>query len=135
MPDGLTFPFDPAERSSGPCARRETELSLLLDVVFALNEGRPAIAPCLREHGVASRDVALMYDAPFGVDGPSIFELGDLRALLSNPSMTQSAMCVSEPSKLLWQRTPAAELPIVCASCGRRSTVKSARSGALTARE
>ncbi|WP_447725576.1 fused MFS/spermidine synthase [Sphingomonas koreensis] len=105
MPDGVTFPFDPPGRSHRSCARREDEVSLLLDVVGALDEGQPAIAACLREHGVASREVALMFDAPFGVDGPALFELGDLRALLFTPSMTQSAMRVSDPSELLLDYT------------------------------
>ena len=101
----MTFPFDPPATSLRPCARREAEVSLLLDVVGALDEGQPAIAACLREHGVALREVALMFDAPFGVDGPSLFELGDLRALLFTPSMTQSAMRVSDPSELLLNYT------------------------------
>ena len=105
MPDGETFPFDPTVGPHGPYARRETELSLLLDVVVALDQGRPAIAACLREHGVAPRDVALMFDAPFGVDGPSLLELGDLRALLFTPSITQSAMRAGDPSELLLDYT------------------------------
>jgi spermidine synthase len=107
MPDGVTFPFDPPVGSRRPCAHREAEVSLLLDVVGALDEGQPAIAACLREHGVGSREVALMFDAPFGVDGPALFELGDLRALLFTPSMTQSAMRVSDPSELLLDYTRA----------------------------
>jgi len=108
MPDGVTFPFDPPAPPHGPCARRDqAEISLLLDVVVALDHGQPAVAACLREHGVASRDVAMMFDAPFGVDGPALFELGDLRALLFTPSMTQSAMRISDPSELLLDYTRA----------------------------
>jgi spermidine synthase len=106
MPDGVTFPFDPPVTPHRPCARRDqAEINLLLDVVVALDHGQQAIAACLREHGVAARDFALMLDAPFGVDGPALFELGDLRALLFTPSMTQSAMRVSDPSALLLDYT------------------------------
>lgn len=105
MPDGVSFPLDSAERTHEPCARRDAEVGLLLAVVAALDHGQQAIAACLREHGVASRELALMFDAPFGVDGPSLFELGDLRALLFTPSMTQSAMRVGDPSDLLLDYT------------------------------
>ncbi len=106
MPDGVTFPFDPPLTPYRPCARPDqADVNLLLDVVAALDQGVPAIVACLREHGVASWDLALMLDAPFGVDGPALFELGDLRALLFTPSMTQSAMRVSDPSELLLDYT------------------------------
>lgn len=106
MPDGVTFPFDLPVTPHRPCARRDqAEINLLLDVVVALDHGQQAIAACLREHGVVAQDFALMLDAPFGVDGPALFELGDLRALLFTPSMTQSAMRVSDPSALLLDYT------------------------------
>lgn len=106
MPDGVTFTFDRPVTACRPCARRNrAELSLLLDVVAGLSQGQPTIAACLREHGFASGDFALMLDAPFGVDGPALFELGDLRALLFTPSMTQSVMSISDPNELLLDYT------------------------------
>jgi len=106
MPDRVTFPFDRPGAACRPGVRRDrAELSLLLDVAAALNQGQPAIAACLREHGVAFGDFALMLDAPFGVDGPALLELGDLRALLFAPSMTQSVMRISDPRELLLDYT------------------------------
>lgn len=106
MPDGVAFPFDPPVTLHGPGAYYDqAEVRLLLDVVGALDQGQPAVAACLRAHGAAVHDVALMFDAPFGIDGPALFELGDLRALLFTPAMTQSAMRVSDPSALLLDYT------------------------------
>lgn len=106
MPDGVAFPFDPPATRRGPGVNcDQAEVRLLLDVVGALDQGHPAVAACLRTHGRAAHDVALMFDGPFGIDGPALFELGDLRALLFTPAMTQSAMRVSDPSALLLDYT------------------------------
>ncbi|MCX8476295.1 MAG: fused MFS/spermidine synthase [Sphingomonas sp.] len=127
----MAFPFDPPAAPDGSCTsnhlspgvswprvarvqedteadrtrRDRAEVNLLLDVVAALDHGRPAIAACLREHEADARDFALVLDAPFGIDGPALLELGDLCALLFDPSMMQSVMRLSDPNRLLLDYT------------------------------
>ncbi|WP_404710700.1 fused MFS/spermidine synthase [Sphingomonas sp. MMS24-J13] len=81
--------------------RDHAELNLLLDAAAALDHGRLAVVECLREHRVTPTDFPLVLDAPFGIDGPTLVELGDLRALLLSPAMTQSAMRISDPDRLI----------------------------------
>jgi spermidine synthase len=84
--------------------RIASDLQLLHDLRLAMWFDRPMSGQDFRLycHG---HNFPLAFDAPFGVAGPMILDLGILRALLSDWSSIQSVMSTEEPARLVLDYT------------------------------
>jgi len=147
MPDGVAYPFDPGAAvdafhpprsrsdSNQPTRARPradiADLGLLIDLLEAFDQGWPALVERFREHCADPRDFALALDAPFGIAGPSLLELGDLRALFFKPTMIQSAMRVSDPTRLLLDYTRVMMGFLLCCPAPRRIEIIGLGGGSL----
>lgn len=85
--------------------RVASDLQLLHDVVLAMWFDCPAPGPDFRNLYCHRRSFPLAFDAPFGIAGPMILDLGILRVLLSNWTAIQSVMSTEQPTRLILDYT------------------------------
>lgn len=89
--------------SMGEPVRIEDDLDTFYDAVLDLILEGPEPGPDLIHSGHKHVHVAL--EAPFGSDGPMLFQFGDTLAMLFDWSTTQSGMKISDPDHLLFDYT------------------------------
>jgi spermidine synthase len=94
-----------SDREAAIDGRIASDLQLLRDFVLAMWFDRPAPGPDFRNLYCHDHDFPLALDAPFGIAGPMILDLGTLRVLLSDWSLIQSVMSTEEPARIVLDYT------------------------------